>query len=319
MAKIGLTKMAWGALVIVHRYLGVAVGLLMVMWFVSGIVMMYVGFPRVSEDERLRALPTLPWQDCCQFGERVVGDGESIQRAQVENLAGAPVLRLRRPGRVDTPLDLAHGTVLRIDSERARAVVIEAAPRILGRTAAIVAADRIDVDQWTVGRLFRDRPLFRFKFDDPARTIIYVSGTSGQAVHWTNATQRFWNWLGTIPHWLYFTELRSDVALWSQIMIWTSILGTFLTVLGLYLGISQFRRSASGKLSPYRGLFYWHHLAGLVFGIVTLTWVVSGLVSMNPGAFWKAAAAEAKRRGSKVRRRNGARCGRRSTQSACGL
>ena len=38
-------------------------------------------------------------------------------------------------------------------------------------------------------------------------------------------------------------------------------------------------------IPPYRGLFYWHHVTGLVFGVVTLTWVVSGLVSMNPWGF----------------------------------
>ena len=43
-------------MVVLHRYLGVAVGLLMVMWFASGIVMMYVGFPRVTEAERARTL-----------------------------------------------------------------------------------------------------------------------------------------------------------------------------------------------------------------------------------------------------------------------
>jgi hypothetical protein len=46
----------WRALVIIHRYLGVAAGALMVMWFLSGIVMMYVGFPRVTETERIQTL-----------------------------------------------------------------------------------------------------------------------------------------------------------------------------------------------------------------------------------------------------------------------
>ena len=64
-------------------------------------------------------------------------------------------------------------------------------------------------------------------------------------------------------------------------VIWTSIVGTFLTVIGLVLGVIQFRRGRS----PYRGLFYWHHLTGLIFGVVTLTWVVSGLFSMNPWGF----------------------------------
>jgi hypothetical protein len=56
-------------------------------------------------------------------------------------------------------------------------------------------------------------------------------------------------------------------------------------VLGLYLGIAQFKRGRGGRVSPYRGWFYWHHIAGLVFGVVTLTWVVSGTFSMNPWGF----------------------------------
>jgi hypothetical protein len=39
------------------------------------------------------------------------------------------------------------------------------------------------------------------------------------------------------------------------------------------------------RLSPYRGLFYWHHLAGLVFGVASLAFVARGLVSMNPWGF----------------------------------
>ena len=61
----------WRALVITHRYLGVVVGLLMVMWFVSGIVMMYVPFPRISEAERLGVQSPIQWQACCRFGEGI--------------------------------------------------------------------------------------------------------------------------------------------------------------------------------------------------------------------------------------------------------
>jgi hypothetical protein len=69
------------------------------------------------------------------------------------------------------------------------------------------------------------------------------------------------------------------------VVIWTSILGGLLTALGIYLGIAQFKRRKSGRWSPYRGWFYWHHITGLVFGVVTLTWVISGTLSMNPWGF----------------------------------
>ncbi len=280
-----MANFLWRTLVIFHRYLGIAVGILMLVWFASGIVMMYVGFPRLTEQERLSALAPIPWQACCRVADGLIPDDQQFYRVQVENLLGVPVLRLRRPPRPDAVIDLAEGVgVRRFDTADARAIALDTVTRIAG-PAAVASAATIDEDQWTIGRYHRDRPLHRFTFDDPERSTIYVSSTSGQIVLRTTSTQRFWNWLGAIPHWFYLTALRSDGPLWSETVIWASILGTFLTVLGLYLGIAQFRRGKDGKFSPYRGLFYWHHLSGLVFGIATLTFVVSGLVSMNPWGF----------------------------------
>jgi uncharacterized iron-regulated membrane protein len=270
-------------MVVLHRYLGVAVGLLMVMWFASGIVMMYVGFPRVTEEKRARTLEPIAWQGCCRFPQRLAPDDAQVLATQVENVAGVPVMRLRPAARAGFALDLQRGAVIRIDAEAAREIALDAAPRIIGRSATVVAAEEIQSDQWTLGRLGRERPLYRIVFDDPEHTNIYVSGSNAQVVLWMTATERFWSWLGAIPHWLYFAKLRSNVVLWTEIVIWTSVLGTFLTVLGLYLGITQFK--ARARFSPYRGWLYWHHIVGLVFGVATLTFVVSGLISMNPWGF----------------------------------
>jgi hypothetical protein len=55
----------------------------------------------------------------------------------------------------------------------------------------LVKAAEIESDQWTLGRLRRERPLFRFAFDDSEQTNIYVSGLNARVVHWTTATERF--------------------------------------------------------------------------------------------------------------------------------
>ena len=222
-------NLIWQTLVVLHRYLGVAVGLLMAMWFVSGIVMMYVGLPRVTDEERARTLEPIAWQACCHFPPRLAPDNAELFGAQVENIVGAPVLRLRPAGRAGFVLDLEQGAVVRVDAEAAQEIALDAAPRIIGHPAKLIGAAEIESDQWTLGRLRRERPLFRFAFDDPEKTNIYVSGSNAQVVHWTTATERFWSWLGAIPHWLYFAQLRSNVVLWTEIMIWTSVLGTFLT------------------------------------------------------------------------------------------
>ncbi|HMI95839.1 MAG TPA: PepSY domain-containing protein [Micropepsaceae bacterium] len=282
-----MAKILWRATVITHRYLGVVVGLLMLVWFASGIVMMYVAYPSLTDKDRLASLGPISWEACCALDKQGFADDDPIRAVQLQSLAGEPVLRVRPEGRPGRLSSLGpSGPMLEIDESKARAVVQDAVHRIIGRSAQPVSVETIDRDQWTVGDAGQgNRPLFHFVFDDPNRTHIYVSGTTGEIVLWTTTTQRFWNWLGAIPHWLYFTQLRSNGPLWAQIVIWTSILGGFLTIIGLYLGISQFNRGSNGRISPYRGWFYWHHLAGLVFGLFTLTWVVSGTLSMNPWGF----------------------------------
>ena len=250
----------WRVLVIFHRYLGIAVGILMLIWFASGIVMMYVGFPRLTEQERISALSPIPWQACCPVANGPIPDDQQFYRVQIENLLGVPVLRLRRPPRPDAVIDLAQGAGIRpFDIAYTQAIALDALARIIG-PAAVVSAATIDEDQWTVGRYRRDRPLHRFTFDDPDRSTIYVSSTSGQIVLRTTSAQRFWNWLGAIPHWFYLTALRSDGPLWSETVIWAAILGTFLTVLRSVNAVSL-------TTAPFAGKLFW--LATAADGTVT--------------------------------------------------
>src|SRR5262245_15422219 len=178
----------WRSTVVLHRYLGIAIGLLMVMWFISGLVMMYVPFPRVADTERMRFQPPISWQACCQYG--TLSDRTQVTRAQVENHLGVPAVRLRAIGQMDSLFDLSQGATVPIDPDAARKVAQETAAHIIEGRAAITDYEQIPVDQFSLGRGQRDRPMHRFKFDDAEKTTIYVSGTAGQVVMWTTATQR---------------------------------------------------------------------------------------------------------------------------------
>jgi hypothetical protein len=120
--------------------------------------------------------------------------------------------------RPDLVIDLAAGAEKPIEMADAQAIALDTARRLGAST--VLAADEIEEDQWTLGRYRADQPLFRFAFDDPQRSTLYVSRANGRVVLRTSGTQRFWNWLGAIPHWFYFTALRSDGALWSRTVIW---------------------------------------------------------------------------------------------------
>ena len=260
-------------LILVHRYTGLLISLIIVLWCLSGIVMMYVQYPQYTRTQQLLDLEPLELSRCCVLPDDWSEDF-SISAAQVEMFLGDPVLRVSaRQGRWS--INLATGIMIEgIDEGRARAV----AERASG--SPVTYRGLIERDQWTVaGGYDIHRPLHHFAVQDNANTELYVSAATGQLVLRTTGTERFWNWLGAVIHWLYPTELRRHVGAWSQTVICLSIAGTILTLTGIYVGIARYRLGAG---SPYRGWFLWHHIAGLIFGVFTLTWIVSGLLSMTP-------------------------------------
>lgn len=200
-------------------------------------------------------------------------------------LLGKPVLRVAGGLRGDSTssgtFDLASGArVPELTSEDVWQVAADhGGRRALGAPRFI---EPVEIDQWTVQTARRYRPIYRAELDDAAGTEIYISGASGEVFQDTTRRERILNWLGAIPHWLYPTQLRRNGPLWAEIVIWTSLLGTFLAATGIYVGIARLRRRNGRLTSPFRGWWYWHHISGLVFGLFTLTWVFSGLLTMNP-------------------------------------
>jgi len=260
-------------LILLHRYLGMIIGVVIVLWCLSGFVMMYVQYPEYSRAEQLADLEPLEVGSCCVLPEDW-SDEFRFLNAQVESYLGSPVLRITS-GREFWTIDLTSGQLIESIDETVALSVVE---RLVEEP--VIYRGQLERDQWTVaGGYDAHRPLYHFAVQDEANAEWYVSGTTGQLILGTTGTERFWNWLGSVIHWIYPTELRRNVGAWSQIVIWLSIAGTFLTVTGLYVGIARYRR---GKASPYRGWLLWHHYLGLVFGLFTLTWMVSGLLSMTP-------------------------------------
>jgi hypothetical protein len=278
---------ALDAILVTHRYLAVAVGLLMTLWCLSGFVMMYQGYPYLTEQERVRGLAPLDLGNCCAAAELPFADDAAAPDVRIEMLLGTPVLRVTtsfgRPVAATGTFDITTGErVPELSLAQVREVAAE-----YGRGHGIVGAPSVDgpvdTDQWTVQTAPRQQPIYRARYGDAARSEIYVSGASGEVIQDTTRRERVLSWLGAIPHWLYLVELRRNGPLWSAVVIWSSLLGTFLTATGLYVGVARLKRTKSGGWSsPFRGWWYWHHIAGLAFGVLTLTWIFSGLMTMNP-------------------------------------
>lgn len=268
------------SLIITHRYVGVVLGVLMTVWCLSGFVMMYQPYPATAAEERQAGLETLDLSACCTT--LPITDDTPLGNARIEMLGGEPVLRMTGADGPET-FALTTGDELPPVPEsgiRAIAATWAAGHTITGGVATV---ETIRIDQWSVQGARRWQPLWRVAFDDTAGSWIYINGKTGEVVQDVNAHERFWNWLGAIPHWLYPTILRENAPLWNEVVIWSSAIGCFLVVTGMVIGFIRLR-GKSGAWWPYRNrpIWMWHHVLGTFAGILVLTWTFSGLLTMAP-------------------------------------
>lgn len=271
----------------VHKWLGVVLALFFLMWFVSGMVLYFVPFPSLTAVERLGALPPLklPAGCCLTAPEAAQRAGLRLEggEARLGMWAHTPVWRMQatQAGAGATrwhALDARDGSLLPPLTDAQAAAVAEA---FSGRRA--LATERLERDQWTVPQgLDAHRPLVKVTLDGDDGLVLYVSPRAAEVVRDTRRAERFWNWLGAVPHWLYPTVLRQFPKAWHQVVVWLSIPGVLLAMTGIVLGVWQLFLNRS-RWIPYRKRWMrWHHIIGLVAAVFTLTWMFSGLMSMNP-------------------------------------
>ncbi len=275
-----------GAIVLLHRWLGIAFCLLFAMWFASGIVMHFVPFPSLTDAERFAGLSTVPrGAPIMPVADAVAASGVAdATRVRLIQRSDGPVYVVSGPSRAQAVLafDGADASVnapdlaLAIALDHARGRGLDAAH------AAVIA--RADYDQWSVPNGFdRHRPLFRVALSDALGTQIYVSSRTGEVVLDTTRSERGWNWVGSVLHWIYPTVLRRNWALWDRV-VWTlSLLASIAALLGAVLGIVRIKLRGGLAGSPYRGWHALHHIIGLVSTIFVLTWIFSGWLSMDHG------------------------------------
>lgn len=285
-------------LYLVHRWFGIALCVVMLAWFVSGVVMMYVGYPKLTVAERLEALPALPADGCCVALALARAEvpapppAPSARRGAVStdtwrltSVAGQPRYIFNEEGRYPAAVDALTGRLIAtVSSEAAQASAQHFAGGVPGRWLK-----QVQEDAWTHSRaLDGHRPLHVVEVDDAERRWIYVSSRTGEVVRDATRVERTWGWVGAWLHWLYIFRGGALNAWWTDIVIWLSVAGSVSALTGIVVGIWRWRfkgRFRSGRRTPYADrAARWHHKAGMVGGVLAFTWVLSGLFSMNP---WK--------------------------------
>ncbi|MGE8669388.1 MAG: PepSY domain-containing protein [Achromobacter mucicolens] len=279
-AKARLRRLTYLA----HRWLGVAGCLLMFGWFLSGIVMLYVGYPKLTPEERFASLPVLAVDAYRMPDAAQAAPGPAV----LTSVRGEATFILPTP---DGPRAWSASTGNPDGTVTADMAV--AAASAFWPAGAARHAGLVDEDRWTHSRgLDRHRPLHKVSMSGDAAGTLYVSSATGEVVLDAPLAQQRWNYVGAWLHWLYMARDRSVDPVWSWTVIVLSALCTVLAISGVVVGVWRWRfrgRYKSGARTPYREAWMrWHHVAGLLFSAFVCTWIFSGLMSMNPGGIFSA-------------------------------
>ena len=271
-------------LTFLHRWLGVLLGFFFAMWFFSGAIMMYVPFPSVSDEERLTYLAEI------NTTELNISPPAALEQCGSERVTGLRVISvISRPAYICST-DYPVKKVIYADDGTTAPPLQKPDIAQLANDVVRVPVKEIaetDYDQWTVHQRFDAyRPFYRLSLDDADETNLYVSSITGEFLQRTTSFQRYWNYIGAIPHWIYPTILRKNWALWDAMVWWISLAAIITAVIGVYLGIRHWlrvRQRLNAVISPFQGMLRWHHVAGLFSGVIVVSWIFSGWLSMDHG------------------------------------
>jgi PepSY-associated TM region len=281
------------ALIYTHRWLGIALTAVFVIWFVSGVIFVYVGMPTLPAEERLLRMEPLDVSTIAvspaEAASRV--DLKSPSRVRIAMYGRRPVYRFFSSGTWQALYADSGAALTPLTADAA----VEVMRRVVPEHATTLRYDTrlTDADQWTLQGVIRNTmPLHRIALGDAAGTEYYVSERTGEPVLQTTARGRFWGYMSAVLHWLYFTPLRRHGAFWATFVIWISLVGTVMCAMGITIGIwryslaRRFRlRGMPASRSPYAGWIRWHHYTGLFFGFFACTWALSGALSLDPFTF----------------------------------
>jgi hypothetical protein len=101
----------------------------------------------------------------------------------------------------------------------------------------------------------------------------------------THTRERVLNYFGSVTHWIYPTVLRKYPDAWEWVVDILAAVASITAIAGLWIALLRWRftRRPGQSRIPYRGLMRWHYITGAVFGVIVVTWAISGLFSLNPG------------------------------------
>ena len=269
-----------------HRWLGIGITLMFLAWTLSGVVLMYYGHPQITTGERLLRLEPVDLATAIVTpAEAAAKAGVRPTRVRVSMYNGRPVYRVTRSSIGNWKTVYADtGEVL---PDMGPEQALQWMKQFVPEHAATMTYDAHleGPDELTrIPTLAGFAPLHRIAMNDAAGTEYYISEKSNEIVQKTDRTGRILAWSGYIIHNLFFLRQRPWWTTFLDVIAWAAML---MVVTGAAVGIwrvalkPRFRHKGVPSYTPYSGWMKWHHYAGLIFGLFSISWVLSGMIPIS--------------------------------------
>ena len=271
-----------------HRWLGIGVILMFLLWTLSGVVLMYYGHPQLTTGERLLRLEPLDLSTATVTPAEAVANAEFERppyRVRLSMYDGRPVYRLAR-------FSIGNWTTVYADTgevlpDMGPEQAMQWMKRFVPEYASTMTYDAYltSPDELTRVPTFAGFvPMHRIRMNDPAGTEYYVSAKSNDIVQKTDRRGRLLAYSGYIIHNLFFFRQRSWWTSFLDVVAWTAML---MVLTGAVVGIwrvaikPRFRHKGKMSYTPYSSWMKWHHYAGLIFGLFSISWLLSGMIPIT--------------------------------------
>lgn len=273
----------------VHKWLGALLAPMTFVWFLSGLGMLFLAFPKLGDQDIVHrdtiggVLPSLQ-QILAQ-----VPEGEELMHLQLTTHSGVPIIKVTTD---QQSLQFVADTLFApvAESGVSYSYIQEQAGR--WSSYPIKSIDELyQLDPWIPYSSLKEHfPIYRIKYDDPEKSYLYLSSQTGEALQYCTRKGRIEGALSTIPHMLYFWQLRQNRDIWLAVVTILSGLCAIMCLAGIVVGIRYYRFSwkRKGRLqSPYKkGSYRLHHISGMLFGFFAMMFALSGLLSMQDLPSW---------------------------------
>jgi uncharacterized iron-regulated membrane protein len=299
-------------LFLIHRWSGVALALFMVLWFSSGLLIVYASqLNQTRVQQWARAEILAPESGWLSLGETLRRSGAAfaessaeaaarglpfIQEARLLRIAGKPVWLVENGKGLRLAFSAVDGAVQRISPDDALHIAQQWGSASGDGLVALRFVETLDSPA-----ILRNqeslKPFHRISLGDSDGGELLVSERTGEVVHASTRVERAMYWAGSWVHLFRFLDLAGLDKQRVDVLLWLAAFAFLATLTGLVVGWLRWRPGwfgkatySEGRVHPYKQIWFtWHFWAGLIGGVLALTWMLSAYLNGNPWQIFSAA------------------------------